>query len=137
MILAGADDDAVLATHQSDFLAVDPVGAYWSGLEEVTQAFERDGALSATVHHPKSGSMSGAQLRVLRVHELTVHAWDLARATGGDEELDGDVVRWLDERLDPIWDTLAQSGLYADPVQEVGRPDSSQSILLRRLGRRP
>ncbi len=93
MILDGAAPAAVLATHRLDVLGSDPVGAFRSGFREVTEAFARPGASTAMVNHPKSGTMPGAHLRILRVDELAVHSWDLARAIGLDERLDDDLVR--------------------------------------------
>jgi len=137
MILHGEEDNVVLATHDVDALGSDPVGAFWAGLRGLTAAFALPGALAATVRHPKSGPMSGAQLRVLRVSELTIHAWDLARAIGADEGLDGDLVQWLYDCLNDVWDTIARSGLYAPP--EPGREEAEplQTRLLHLLGRRP
>jgi hypothetical protein len=80
--------------------------------------------------------MSGAHLRVLRVDELAVHSWDLARAIHVDESLDNELVRWLIRRLGPILDTIATSGLYAAPVPPGGA-DDPQKRLLHLLGRRP
>lgn len=137
MILQGEEPNAVLATHRHDFLGSDPLGAFSSGFEQVTEAFDTPGALAATVLHPKSGKMPGANLRVLRVDELAVHSWDLARAIGVDERLDDELVRWLLDCLGPIQDTIAQSGLYAPPVP-VGQADEPfQTRLLHLLGRRP
>jgi len=137
MILEGREASAVLATHDLDGLGSDPVGAFRSSLERVTQAFEAPGALAARVHHPKSGQMSGAQLRVLRVNELTVHAWDLAHAIGADPDLDDDLAQWLFDRLSPLQATLARSGLYGPPGPSRQEPQRAQVRLLQLLGRRP
>lgn len=137
MILRGDEPEAVLATRDVDFLGADPVGAYRSSFQGVTEAFGSPGILKATVHHPKSGPMTGAQLRVLRVNELTVHGWDLARAIGANEDLDDGLVKWLFDRLYPLRDTIARSGLVAprQPSREEAEP--VQARLLRLLGRRP
>lgn len=137
MILHGEEAAAVLATHDVDFLGSDPTGAFRSGLARVIEAFDSEGVLTATVHHPKSGPMSGALLRVLRVNELTVHGWDLARAIGADEALDDQLVEWLYARLEPLRDTLARSGLYKPPELCGEGPEAAQARLLHLLGRRP
>jgi len=137
MILRGDEAEAVLATHDVDALGSDPVGAYRSSFQGVTEAFGSPGILTTTVHHPKSGPMTGAQLRVLRVNELTVHGWDLARAIGANQDLDDGLVKWLFDRLYPLRDTIARSGLYAprQPSREGAEP--VQARLLHLLGRRP
>jgi len=137
MILRGDEPEAVLATHDVDSLGSDPVGAFRSSFLGVAEAFGPPGILTATVQHPKSGPMTGAQLRVLRVNELTVHGWDLARAIGANEVLDDGLVKWLFDRLYPLRDTIARSGLYAprQPSREEAEP--VQARLLHLLGRRP
>ena len=48
------------------------------------------GILAAAVRHPKAGAMTAAQLRLLHVNELTVHAWDLAaRSTRTTDSMSG------------------------------------------------
>jgi hypothetical protein len=76
--------------------------------------------------------MTAAQLRLLRVNELTVHAWDLARAIDSDDRLDERVVSWLLEGLEPL---LATSGLYEPGPADDLPAASPQGSLLRLLGR--
>ena len=137
MILRGDEPEDVLATRDVDALGSDPVGAYRSSFQRVTEAFGSPGILTATVHHPKSGPETGAQLRVSRVNELTVHGWDLAHAIGANEDLDDGLVEWLFDRLYPLRDTIARSGLVASrqPSREEAEP--VQARLLHLLGRRP
>jgi hypothetical protein len=72
----------------------------------------------------------------MRVLDSAIHSWDLARAIGGDEILDDEVVAFL----------LAHtSGLHLGPDQRAFAPTgadaprnaSSQDQLLHRLGRHP
>jgi hypothetical protein len=76
--------------------------------------------------------MTAAQLRVLRVNELTVHAWDLARAIDADDRLDERVVSWLLEGLEPLRSTL---GLGKPGPADDLPPASPQASLLRLFGR--
>lgn len=135
MILAGEALDTVVRTREQDWLGPDPLAAFDVELARVTEAFSAPGILGAVVRHPRLGAMTGSELRVLRVNELTVHAWDLARAIGSDDRLDEQVVSWLLERLEPLLATVAPSAL-----SEPGPPDdvpaaSPQARLLRRFGR--
>ena len=93
--------------------------------------------LTKTVHHPKSGPMTGAQLRVLRVSELTVHSWDLARAIGVDDRLDRELAAWLYMRLQPIQGTITASGMYKPSTPPTAASTDPQEFLLRLLGRQP
>ncbi len=51
-----------------------------------------------------------------QVSDVTIHSWDLARATGSDERLDEKLVEAAWTIFEPQRDTLAASGLFADPV---------------------
>ena len=94
------------------------------------------GILAAAVRHPKLGAMTADQLRLLRVNELTVHAWDLARAIDSDDRLDERVVSWLLERLEPLLrSTVATSGLYEPGPADDLPAASPQGSLLRLFGR--
>ena len=71
-----------------------------------------------------------------QVSDVTIHAWDLARATGGVEELDDALVEAVWTVFEPQRDTLAASGLFASPVDV---PDDAplQWRLLALTGRSP
>jgi uncharacterized protein (TIGR03086 family) len=132
MILAGEPAEAIPRTRDKDWLGSDPLGSFDDGFARVTESFSAPGILGAAVRHPKSGLITAAQLRLLRVNELTVHTWDLARAIDSDDRLDERVVSWVLEGLAPLRSTLGLS--------EPGRADdlptaSPQGSLLRLLGR--
>jgi uncharacterized protein (TIGR03086 family) len=132
MILAGELGDAVVRTREHDWLGSDPVGSFDDALARVTESFSVPGILEATVRHPKAGAITGAQLRVLRANELTVHGWDLARAIDSDDELDEALVSWLLERLDPLRSTL---GLRERGPAHDLPATGPQGRLLRLFGR--
>ena len=136
MILAGEPADAVPRTRDQDWLGSDPLGSFDDGLARVTESFSVPGILAAAVRHPKLGAMTADHLRLLRVNELTVHAWDLARAIDSDDRLDERVVSWLLERLEPLLrSTVATSGLYEPGPADDLPAASSQGSLLRLFGR--
>ncbi len=74
-----------------DHLGDDPVTAFRDSVRAVSAAFEANGFLERVVHAP-FGEASGRMLVEMRRNELTVHAWDVARATGQSTDLDRDVV---------------------------------------------
>jgi uncharacterized protein (TIGR03086 family) len=135
MILVGEAVDTVLRTREQDWLGADPRGAFDDGFARVTEAFSAPGILGTVVRHPKSGAMTAAELRLFRVNELTVHAWDLARAIDSDDRLDEQVVSWLVERLEPLRATVASSGLVAPGPPDDLRAASPQERLLHLFGR--
>jgi uncharacterized protein (TIGR03086 family) len=132
LILAGEPADAAARTRDQDLLGADPLGSFDDAFARVTESFSVPGILEATVRHPKAGAITAAQLRVLRVNELTVHAWDLARAIDADDRLDERVVSWLLEQLEPLRSTMG----LREPGPADERPTATpQQRLLRLLGR--
>jgi len=69
-----------------------------------------------------------------QVSDVTIHSWDLARATAADENLDETLVAAVWTVFEPQKETLQASGLFASPVP---LPDdaSLQSRLLALTGR--
>lgn len=71
-----------------------------------------------------------------QVSDVVIHSWDLARAVGADERLDGLLVQATWTIFEPLQDTLAASGLYAHAIK---MPDDAplQARLLAITGRDP
>lgn len=132
MILAGEPADALVRTRDQDWLGSDPLESFDEAFARITESFSVPGILTAAVRHPKAGPLTGEQLRVLRVNELTVHAWDLARAIDSEERLDGRVVSWLLEQLEPL---RAAIGLPEPAPADDPVAAGPQATLLRLLGR--
>jgi uncharacterized protein (TIGR03083 family) len=87
-----------------------------------------------TVHLPR-GPAPAADYALELTADLTVHAWDLARAIGADTELDGELVTaalLVGERLPED----GVPGLFGPPV-DTSPAASPQQRLLARFGRRP
>jgi uncharacterized protein (TIGR03086 family) len=74
-----------------DPLGADPVGAYRESAAAVVAAFRAPGALERPVTVP-FGTVPGATALDLRVVEVLVHGWDLARATGRTVAFPNEVV---------------------------------------------
>jgi len=135
MLLHGAASEELAATRSVDHIGDDALASFDTSAAEVTAAFEEPGAIERTVHHP-AGDRSGLDLLWLRVAEWAIHAWDLARAIGGDERLDPDVVDSLLARLEGHGTGL-ESGVYFEPSTNASSDASAQTRLLLTLGRRP
>jgi uncharacterized protein (TIGR03086 family) len=69
-----------------------------------------------------------------QVSDVTIHAWDLARAVGAPEDLDQELVEAVWTVFEPQKETLAASGLYASPVP-LTDDATLQSRLLALTGR--
>jgi uncharacterized protein (TIGR03086 family) len=135
MLQHGAAADEMAATRAVDHIGNDALASFDKSAADVVAAFEEPDALERTVHHP-AGDRSGFDLLWLRVAEWTIHAWDLARAIGGDETLDTDLVDTLLARLEEHGTGLESGGYYAEPsATQVDAP--AQTRLLLTVGRKP
>jgi len=130
MLLHGATADEIVATRSLDHLGGDAVGAFERRAHEVSSAFREPGALSRTVHHP-AGDRSGKELLELRITEFAVHAWDLARAIGADEQIDATLADEMSMRLSAAGTGLEQGGYFSPPTH-AGDDTSSLAQLLHR-----
>jgi uncharacterized protein (TIGR03086 family) len=117
-----------------DQLGDDPVGAWDRAVGTAVAAFGAPGALDRTVHLSYGDAPALHYGREMAV-DATVHTWDLARAIGADEHLDPDLVAVAREVVEANFDALAQSGLFAPPI-DVAPDVDPQTALLARLGRR-
>jgi uncharacterized protein (TIGR03086 family) len=139
--LQGASRDDVVATRDAlaaaDVLGDDPVAAFAGSADAQAAAFAEPGALERICHHGL-GDIAGAQVLPFRVGDLTLHAWDLARALAVDETLDPVLVRYVYDTMAPAADRLATSGWYGTGASGTVSDDAPlQHVLLDLSGRRP
>ncbi|MCZ2859621.1 TIGR03086 family metal-binding protein [Blastococcus sp. VKM Ac-2987] len=135
-LLAGEPVDLVdgrFPDSTPDLLGDDPLLGWESAADGALSAFAEDEGLIRTVHLSR-GPTPSAEYIVEMTTDLTVHAWDLARATDGDTELDGELVTAAlvyAERLPED----GVPGLF-DPPLDVSAAASPQTRLLARFGRK-
>ena len=86
-------------------------------MAELNAAFCEPGAMARLAHHP-AGERTGAQLLEMRVLDVTVHTWDLARAIGADESLDPDLVAFA-LTLRDTFEAGRKRGSFAPPTGET------------------
>jgi uncharacterized protein (TIGR03086 family) len=75
----------------SDLLGDDPFTGWETAADGALSAFAEDDALMRTVHLSR-GPTPATEYIFEMTADLTVHAWDLASATDGDTELEGELV---------------------------------------------
>jgi uncharacterized protein (TIGR03086 family) len=68
--------------------------------------------------------------------DVLIHTWDLARATGGDERLDPDLVEYVFERFKPLDEILRQPWAFGPKVTPPANADH-QTEFLCFVGRQP
>ena len=125
MLLHGATADEVDATRTADHLGDDPVASFVATTAELTAAFREPGAMARMAHHP-AGERTGAQLLEMRVLDVTVHTWDLARSIGADESLDPDAVAFA-LTLRDTFEAGRERGSFAPPTGETPADSSRPS----------
>ncbi len=132
-LLAGATLEEVGDRFDGDVLGSDPRQAWISA---------RDGALAAATHealvgtvHTSMGAIPADAYLLQLFSDHLVHAWDLARAIGGDEQLPPDLVERCYEASKPYEEMMKGSGLFG---QTIAPPPgaSPQDELLALYGRR-
>lgn len=135
LVRDGATVDAVGDSLDGDLLGADPVAAWEAVAEASRTVFAEPGALDRTVHL-SFGDMPAGDYCAQLVTDLTVHAWDLSRAIGADEELPGDLLSFAVREVTPHAAELEKSGLFAAPEEPPPGADV-QTKLLCLVGRRP
>ena len=114
----------------------DPVAAWQVHSDAVQRLL--DGPDSATpFSHPMVGEMP-LPVAIDRFYttDVFMHTWDLARATGQDEQLDAETCADLLEGMQPIEELLRSSGQYG-PAVAVPADADPQTRLLGFIGRDP
>jgi len=132
LLVSGASRDDTLAQirvwhHADGTLAPDAlVAAFRTSADAQAAALGRPGVLELTVHHPV-GDIPGAQLLRFRVGDMTLHAWDLARAIGADDHTS----------MAPMAPFISPLGMFGSgPSGEVDESAPAQVRLLDLSGRR-
>jgi uncharacterized protein (TIGR03086 family) len=108
---------------------------------QVRQTLSRADVFQRVVEIPAVGTRPATQLDVGELlprltQDVLVHTWDLARAVGGDDQLDPQWCATFLNRLPADPNVLSGSGMFAAPVTIDDAADP-QSRLLARLGRDP
>jgi uncharacterized protein (TIGR03086 family) len=98
----------------ADFLGDDPHEAFRAQASRLRALFAAPGALERVVPAP-FGPQPAAALVEMRVNEMMVHSWDLARATGQSTDLDEE----LAESCIEAFRTLRASGRGGDMFADV------------------
>jgi uncharacterized protein (TIGR03086 family) len=117
----------------TDLLGDDPFAGWETAADGALSAFAEDDALVRTVHLSR-GPTPATDYIFEMTADLTVHAWDLASATNGDADLDGELVT----AALVYAEGLPENGVpgLLDPPLDAPASASPQTRLLARFGRR-
>jgi uncharacterized protein (TIGR03086 family) len=118
---------------EGDLLGDDPKGAWDDAAEQAAAAVQAEGMMERLVHL-SFGDVPGSEYAMQLHADLLIHGWDLARATGGEERLDPELVRacstWFRER-----EELYRAGGAIGPRPELPPGADAQTELLAAFGR--
>jgi uncharacterized protein (TIGR03086 family) len=117
-----------------DILGADPRAAWKEYSSEALAAADRPGALQATVH-ASFGDISGEDYLTQVTSDYAIHMWDLARAVGGDEKVDPELVDFAYEYFNKVAELYRAGAAFGDQVQVPADADT-QTKLLALTGRR-
>lgn len=134
-LLAGSTRDDVVAGLDDDLVSADPVGEFVALADQMEAGFGAADGLTGTVDHPM-GEIPRQMFIGFRMIDNAVHAWDLARAIGADDQLDADLVSQLWDDIQPQASMLAETGIFGQGASgDVGEDAPTQTRLLDVLGR--
>jgi uncharacterized protein (TIGR03086 family) len=134
LILGGVSaDDAMAQVISMRHIGERPVDDLRDGAVAMRAAFAAPGARERMVSH-LVGDMTGESFLGLRIYDVLLHTWDLAKALGADDRLDDLVVRRVLAHVGdrPVGD---DDGDAAERAAAPGLPDQDRLIVL--TGRDP
>ena len=141
MLEVRSKDEIVLARQElleEDQIGDDPAAAFATSAAAQVAAFSAPGALGRTIHHHVFDTMPARQLVTFRICDLTLHTWDLARATGRDEVINDGLVDWVYAAMEPSASTIGSNGMFGKgPSGTLADDAPLQQRLLDLSGRRP
>ena len=114
----------------------DPKELWRTSNAALNEALAQPGALEKKMKAPMGEMPAELVLGRILSMEVLVHAWDLARAVGGDEHLDQDAAAHALEGIRPVGPMLRRPGFFGPEVEAPEGADA-QTQLLCFLGRRP
>lgn len=134
-LLGGKTIAEVGDAFDGDVLGADPVAAWDASTGPAVDAVTAPGAMERTVHL-SYGDERAMEYAGQLFADILIHSWDLARAMGGDERLDPELVAalipWFAER-----ESLYRGAGAIGPRVEVPADADPQSRLLAGSGRTP
>jgi uncharacterized protein (TIGR03086 family) len=135
LLLSGLTVEAAGKRIPDDVLGDYPIRAWESSSAEAVAAVNLDRTLDRTVHL-SFGDVPGREYVMQLLADLVVHSWDLATATGGDQELDVSLLEPVADWFDSAEDLYREAGVIG-PRTPTGEDASTQDRLLAAFGRDP
>ena len=115
----------------------EPVELYSVSAADQLRAFGSPEAFTRLVDHPM-GQITGSDFLNLRICDLVLHSWDIARSTRGREQIDDGLVEFVWTQIADDEGTFLKSGSYGT-LQHLGsdRTLTTMDRVLLSSGRTP
>jgi uncharacterized protein (TIGR03086 family) len=133
-LMRGGTIDDVGDRFDGDVLGDDPKSAWGESSKEAIASVNEDGAMERTVHL-SFGDFPGSEYAMQLLADHVIHAWDLARGTGGDDKLDPELVEACTEWFKSVEDAYRSAGAIG-PRPEMPAGADPQTTLLAMFGRK-
>jgi uncharacterized protein (TIGR03086 family) len=133
-LLAGSTIAEVGDRFDGDVLGAGPRAAWAAASAGAMRAVGQDGAMDCIVHL-SFGDVPGREYTLQLFADHLIHAWDLARAIGADERLDGELVASCASWFGAVEDAYRGAGAIAARPPVADDADA-QTVLLACFGRR-
>lgn len=131
-MLAGKTVAAVGDRFDGDLLGDDPLGRLGEARDAAIAALAAPGVSERTVHL-SFGDVAAVEYAKQMAIDSTIHSWDLARASGGNEQLDPELVELSYAELQRSAEDWRSAGVFGAQTQAAD--DSTQARLLAITGR--
>lgn len=135
LLLAGQTIAEVGDRFDGDVMGAGPKEVASTAAAAALRAAAEPGVLERTVHL-SFGDVPGVEYLNQVTSDVVIHTWDLARAVGGDEHLDEELVGEVAGFLLPQVDGWRAAGAFG-PAIDVPPGADAQSRLLAHTGRAP
>ena len=134
-LLCGGSRDQYVATREDDWIGNDHITAWHEGVRTLDKAISDARSLDIPVAYRIS--MSARDIIGLTAFDTAVHTWDVSRAIGFDERLDGALVEYALGFMEWIRSQPLLEALFGSPKEHLPGRASAQVRLLQLAGREP
>ena len=117
-------------------VADDPVAAWQTVQSTLARALADPNRASQPVETPMGSQSFAETVDMIVTGDVFTHTWDLARATGQDETLDGELVQRMMASVGEIPEEMMRGDGMFGPAVEVPDDADDQTKLLAYFGRR-
>jgi uncharacterized protein (TIGR03086 family) len=109
--------------------AEDPMAAWADAFGQMVKLTNDESAMAKVVDGPIGPMPLGQIIDNFNTMDVLIHTWDLARAVGGDEQLDPGEVRRVKDALTPMDAMIRQPGVFGPKLEPPAGADEQTSLL--------